>query len=71
MKAPDKIYIDSVFLQYDNIEVAHTPIVDDTEYIRADLAELTIYDIDKIHGLLLEGLNYEEVLRRFLEIKRK
>ena len=36
MEAPNKIYIDGVFLQYDNIEVAHTPIVGDIEYISKD-----------------------------------
>jgi hypothetical protein len=36
MEAPNKIYIDGVFLQYDNIEVAHTPIAGDIEYIGKD-----------------------------------
>lgn len=36
MKAPDKIYIDGFFLQYDDIEVAHAPIVGDIEYISKD-----------------------------------
>ena len=54
---------------------------DDTEYIRADLAELTWEDIEKIDGLIREvgqrtdiktyQETYQEVLRRFLESKRK
>lgn len=86
MKAPDKIYIfQDGDISWYKPEEWEIPPTDRVEYIRADLAELTWADIEKIvdlyedvysdyscngnGGITNTAEHYQEVLRRFLESK--
>ena len=83
MEAPDRIFIDTDLIAFHVLNEKHDG---DTEYIRSDLATLTIDDIEAIHTFLyaiknnktgaftftrLKPEQYEEVLRRFNAIKGK
>ena len=68
MEAPKEIYVHEVSAQ----ELSEPKLNEyHIKYIRADLTELTVEDIGIIHGFLLDGLNYTEVLRRFNKQRNK
>ena len=88
MEAPKEIYVEirhPISREYTEIIAFETPDKDSVKYIRADLAELTWEDIEKIVDLYEDvysdyscngngGItntveHYQEVLRRFLESK--